>query len=178
MNREFYKELHNKVRITPRKQIILQNAIPYLRPDLKVLDIGCGDGYIARNMDIFSKVTAFDSDVTNQKQHFPRVNFVDVLPDEKYDIVTLFDVLEHIPNWTRELRGFAEKSSKFVIINQPDQEDGSQPYDRAIHSSELITWMDDFGFTIIKLEHYKFSQNESYNFMVFRKSDTYLSSWY
>lgn len=184
MNRkEFYKNQAKNVRITPRKQMILQYVMPYLRPDLKVLDVGCGDGYMANCMNIFSKVTAFDGDVTYQKQRYPRVNFVEGdsfsdLPDSEFDIVTLFDVLEHILERRDSLEYIIPFSKKYFIINQPDQEDKSQPFDKVVTPRMLIKWMKEFELTIIELRHIKLGPTESYNFMVFRKNETYRSSWY
>jgi len=184
MNRkEFYKNQAKNVRITPRKQMILQYVMPYLRPDLTVLDVGCGDGYIANCMNIFSKVTAFDGDVTYQKQRYPRVNFVSGdcfldLPDEQYDIVAVFDVLEHVPSVERAIDLFVGVSKKFIVFNQPDQEDKSQPFDRVVTPIMLMGRMKERGFTAIELKHIKLGPTESYNFMVFRKDETYRSSWY
>lgn len=184
MNRiEFYKGHSKNVRITPRKQMILHYMMPYLRPDLKVLDVGCGDGYTANMMNTFSKVTAFDGDVTYQKQRYPRVNFVSgdsfiSLPNDAFDIVTAFDVLEHVSNREEALGIIIERAKKYVMINQPDQEDKSQPFDMAVTPVMLIEWMKEYGFTIIELRHIKLGPTESYNFMVFRKDETYRSSWY
>ena len=182
-SKDFYKNQAKNVRITPRKQMILQSIMPYLRPDLKVLDIGCGDGYIANCMNIFSKVTAFDRDVAVQKERFSRVKFLQgdffcELPNEMFDIVVAFDVLEHLPNKEILIQELVKRSKKFIIVNQPDQEDKSQPYDKRVTPIEMITWMNSFGFKIVELKHFKFGKTESYNFMVFRKEDNYFSSWY
>jgi len=127
--------------------MILHYMMPYLRPDLKVLDVGCGDGYTANMMNTFSKVTAFD-------------------------------VLEHVSNREEALGIIVERAKKYVMINQPDQEDKSQPFDMAVTPVMLIEWMKEYGFTIIELRHIKLGPTESYNFMVFRKDETYRSSWY
>lgn len=182
---DFYKNQAKNVRITPRKQMILQYVMPYLRPDLKVLDVGCGDGYIANCMNIFSKVTAFDGDVTYQKQRYPRVNFISgdsfiSLPNPaiQFDIVTVFDVLEHVSNRKEALGIIVERTKKYIIFNQPDQEDKSQPFDMVVTPRTLIKWMKEFELTIIELRHIKLGPTESYNFMVFRRNETYRSSWY
>lgn len=176
--KEFYKQKVSQLKITPRKQVIMSLVLPYLKLSLSVLDVGCGDGYLTFLMSMFTHVTGVDTDVEAQQKRFPQTEFIarDILtglPDNKYDIVTCFDVLEHIPfdQHYMSLVNISEtvKGSGLLIFNQPEQTDPSQPIDEVVTVVELINILKTFSFKLIRFENYAISRKESYNFMVFCK---------
>jgi 2-polyprenyl-3-methyl-5-hydroxy-6-metoxy-1,4-benzoquinol methylase len=142
-----------------------------------VLDIGCGDGYITAMMAMFAKVSGWDRDIPPAvKSRFPYVRFRDCpiedLATEKYSIVTVFDVLEHVPPQERAamlclVRDCLQKGG-LLILNQPEAADKSQPFDSPISVTEATNLCQDHGFKLIQLNHYAFSPQEQYNFMVFK----------
>jgi len=105
--------LHPKYRLTGYHQFFIHN----IRPGEKILDIGCGQGYvayqIAKNVSRV-KVTGIDLEASNIRlakklYRHPRLNFVrgDVLkklPRKKYDVIILSNVLEHFKNRVGFLR--------------------------------------------------------------------------
>lgn len=173
--KEFYEERAKVVRITLRKQMIIYLMMPYLFSHPRILDVGCGDGYLTLLMSGFARVTGFDRNVTSQQKHFPNVKFISGesfkdLPDEQYDIVTVFDVFEHIPEKGLLIKEIVSRAKKLLIANLPEQEDRSQPVDDRVLPSVLTSWMLGFGFHLIKLENYRISEKESYNFLVYAKN--------
>jgi 2-polyprenyl-3-methyl-5-hydroxy-6-metoxy-1,4-benzoquinol methylase len=175
--RSFYRQMHSQLKITPRKQMILYYTMPYLAPNRFVLDIGCGDGYITAMMAMFAKVCGWDRDISPAVQsRFPYVRFrnspFEDLAAEKYDIVTVFDVLEHVPPEERAamlciVRDCLQKGG-LLILNQPEAADKSQPFDSPISVAEAINLCQDSGFKPIQLNHYAILPQEQYNFMVFK----------
>ncbi|HDS1201901.1 TPA: methyltransferase domain-containing protein [Shewanella algae] len=84
-------------------------ALRYLKPNMKVLDIACADGYGVRMMsESLAQVHGADLDpesVAFAKAHSPQKNvdfFVEDITamsfaDNSYDAVTSFETLEHVP---------------------------------------------------------------------------------
>ena len=159
---EFYHNHSKTRRVTPRV-IKLSMFLPPLIGGKRVIDVGCGNRMLTDIMSLYAHVTGIDieEDITEYKT------------DKKYDVVTCLDVLEHIPEdklgealrnlWRLCLRG------GYVVINLPEQQDESQPLDRKIKPIELITKYRLFDMKLVKLQWFKITDNESYNFMVFRR---------
>jgi SAM-dependent methyltransferase len=75
------------------------------RRDLRILDVGCGAGVMSAYLTRFGDVTGIDFSepaIDVARRLAPDVSFIagslDVVPrDSQFDVITLFDVLEHIP---------------------------------------------------------------------------------
>lgn len=91
----------------------------------KLLDIGCGDGYfisLCQNHGIDSYGYDISPAVVNYAQRKGLKVFSDLHKiTEKFDIITLFDVLEHMENPRRELEDLAKllKDDGFIFIETP-----------------------------------------------------------
>lgn len=113
---------------TARLKALSEVLHPYLFNDIKVLDVGCGDGFISENL--FSRlqakeVTAVDINLSdNQLLQFNEsgigIRYVRELPDNgAYDLCMLLDVLEHVESDADFLFGivnrYMDRKSKILI---------------------------------------------------------------
>lgn len=88
--------------IFKRQLFAYKEAEKFIQGD--VLEIGCGDGYGAKILAPFSKsYTAIDKFKTENKYNLKDVNFIQMevphltgLPENKFDVVISFQLIEHI----------------------------------------------------------------------------------
>lgn len=59
------------------------------------------------------------------------------IPDNSFDIVTVLEVLEHIPNYTEAIRQAVRIARKFVIITVPSKEDGNPEHIHLLTKEKL-----------------------------------------
>lgn len=99
------------------------------REELRILDLGCGDGYTAAHL--FqgrpgARIDAVDINLTPAQidlfsGRYPHLRFhssLTALPRQEYDLITLFDVLEHLQDdraFLAELAGYLRPGGQIVI---------------------------------------------------------------
>jgi len=169
---EFYKKKNQKIKITSRKVILSSMILSYLSPKSSILDLGCGDSYISYIARLFSKsVTAIDlaPNYMFEKVDYIEGDIFESMPDNKYDVVLALDILEHLGESRQKAKVIEDriKEGGLLIINLPDSQDKSQPEDKLFTPIEAINVFHKLE--LIRLEKLKFTSNESYNFMVFKK---------
>jgi SAM-dependent methyltransferase len=111
---------------------------------LKALDVGCGTGVLRSQIEA---VTAWEIDVTDLdyaalRQAKPgrgRILYYDILEEraemrEQYDIVILFDVLEHIEHTQPFIRALLShlKPGGFLLVNVPALQSLYSRYDQVV----------------------------------------------
>ena len=117
--------LHPKHRIMRYYQYFLDN----IDEDSKILDIGCGIGFLAYKLsNKANKVVAIDinkNSIAFAKKKYNRGNITYIHSDifdyefkEKFDNVVLSNVLEHIKN-RKKLLTKIKKNSKYILIRVP-----------------------------------------------------------
>ncbi len=104
-----------------------------LREGAKILDIGSGYGYMfkAIQSENFKKLEFFATDpspISLEKLRTLGVKAYDSfkeIPDKNFDLVTLGQVLEHIPNPISYLKSIIElvKDGGYIYIDVPDRDD-------------------------------------------------------
>ena len=114
--------VHPKHRIMNYHKFFVDNV----REKDSVLDIGCGNGAltydVAKKAKIVTGIDLNEKNIKIAKDKFSRKNinyvFGDALtdlPDKKYDVIILSNVLEHIEKRAEFLRSIKKLSSKFLI---------------------------------------------------------------
>jgi 2-polyprenyl-3-methyl-5-hydroxy-6-metoxy-1,4-benzoquinol methylase len=143
-----------------KHQFAYNLAIKHLRPGIKVLDYGCGDGYgsnlLAANSPE-SLITGVDVDakvVKNAQKKYSRANLkFDFITDlnQNFDLIVSYQVIEHVPNVNKYLKKLKRLllPEGILIISTPDRRyrlnDGQKPwneyhlreYDRAGFTNEI-----------------------------------------
>jgi len=107
-----------------RRKIITTVLQPYLRPPARIIDVGSGGGAVAQALQQFGHVTACDIDVrcAARVARRPGMSFAygtaEAIPfaDGRFDLVTAFDVLEHLDDDVIALREMARVASPTGLI--------------------------------------------------------------
>lgn len=101
--------------------------------DKRVLDVGCGSGYGAAVMaTLAAEITAIDASgeaIAYARDHYadPKIRFFEglaaSLPDGPFDLITTFEVIEHLDDW----RGFLHEAMRVLapgglfLVSTPNQ---------------------------------------------------------
>ena len=89
------------------------------KPGLNILDVGCGSGWLSRELANYGTVTATDLSgkvIEDLKQKYPAVkwiggDFLSInLPDDYFDIVACLETIAHVPDQMR----FAQRIAKVL----------------------------------------------------------------
>lgn len=187
-----------------RHLLMYDKLIAYgLTTDHHVLEVGCGVGVITsliakrvkkgkivsydlsessienarkRNQG-FSNVTHHVGDITTFKADQP-----------KFDFITLFDVLEHVPVELhplafQQLRSMAH-SNTILLMNLPSKEalqyvhqhhpEQLQIIDQPLPIGQVITTAEDGGFDALQMEKYSIWKTEDYTFFAFKAHSEYV----
>jgi len=130
----------------------------YLSLNSKILDVGCGNGAFVDELRSRGFSNSYGSDLScesNQKTTFigslESINF----PTEHFDVITIHDALEHIP----DLNSFMKELNRLVklngmaIIDFPDffSDEGRHHWRPIQHlwyfnKDQIISYMERFGF--------------------------------
>jgi len=108
--------------------------------NLKILDVGCGGGIICEPLArLGAKVTGIDFAPNNisaakihSKKNKLKVNYIykDIEKsklDEKFDIILMFEVLEHLDNWKKTIKNIKKNLNKKKLTAHINLVFGSVP---------------------------------------------------
>jgi len=135
-------DLHSKIRLKPVIKYI-KNRFKRLKNPLKILDFGCGDGIMLFELEkIFIEYYyyGYDNDknlidtavnvskkysLNNKSSFYPyNINDYEEFPGkskEKYDMVLLLDILEHLENPGKLLKSLLPslKRNSYILVSVP-----------------------------------------------------------
>ena len=150
--------------------------------NLKILDVGCGGGIICEPLArLGAKVTGIDFAPNNiiaakihSKKNKLKINYInkDIEKsklDEKFDIILMFEVLEHLDNWKKTIKKIKKNLNKngLVIISTINRNLLSKMF--AINIAEnILNWIPkgthDYNKLIKPEELKKILLKEKFNF--------------
>lgn len=192
--KDFYEKfsqnlIRDKIHPNPRHQKIRN----YLKEIFEkysfknALEIGCGIGIISEFIaDNVPEVTGIDiseenikfAKATVKKVNFQCSDFLEFSTKVEYDLITLFDVLEHIPKEIHQsvFRRINELSNSdtIIIITIPDpyhlshvrknNPEKLQIVDESIYFGEMISLFTENNLEVLKYEKYGIDYDNQYNF--------------
>ena len=150
--------------------------------NLKILDVGCGGGIICEPLArLGAKVTGIDFAPNNiiaakihSKKNKLKINYInkDIEKsklDEKFDIILMFEVLEHLDNWKKTIKNIKKNLNKngLIIISTINRNLFSKLF--AINIAEnILNWIPkgthDYNKLIKPEELRKILSKEKFNF--------------
>jgi len=150
--------------------------------NLKILDVGCGGGIICEPLArLGAKVTGIDFSPNNiiaakihSKKNKLKINYInkDIEKsklDEKFDIILMFEVLEHLDNWKKTIKNIKKNLNKngLIIISTINRNPLSKLF--AINIAEnILHWIPkgthDYNKLIKPEELKKILLKEKFNF--------------
>jgi len=116
---------------TARLKALQEILGPRIREGVKVLDVGCGDGFISKSLfgHLHNKeITAVDINLSNELMRTLNssnscINYQSEMPEDGfYDLILLLDVIEHVEYDQSFLTGIAKKylaENGTIIITAP-----------------------------------------------------------
>lgn len=147
---------------------VVREVSPSTEP-LRVLDVGAGDGYLARTLfdtlPAGSRVVCFDANYTDQdlasygSQAPAGMSFTREPPDQQFDVLLLLDVIEHVPDDVAFLRQLTTRHlapQGTVVVSVPAYQSLFSKHDEALRHyrryspSQFRRVIEDQGLTIQK----------------------------
>lgn len=153
-----------------RKKIFYTLLDKYInRTKLNILDIGCGSGEIMEYFKKFGTTKGLEMhlpyvELAREKGFEVKLAKIEDWPfeSEKFDIISLFDVIEHIENDSAALRKIYEELNPegFIVISVPafrilwSSTDIAAHHFRRYRKQELRKKLETAGFRIVKLTYF------------------------
>jgi 2-polyprenyl-3-methyl-5-hydroxy-6-metoxy-1,4-benzoquinol methylase len=170
-------------------KLLLADALDGLR-GLKILDVGCGAGLMTDHLQRYGDAIGLDfsaAAIDLARKMAPGAKFVagsleSLGREERFDLITLFDVLEHIPK--RERPDFlgniserlADEGTLFISTPFPEftrhrrrlNDDTLQIIDEEVDLPEVLAEAADAGLQLLRFEAFDvFRGSPEYQAMVF-----------
>ena len=168
----FYKLEDKHWWFQARKEIVLKLIDKYFkkRSDSRIFDIGCGTGKMLNQLSRYGKVWGIDDDIKAVKYSQNKApsatiilgSFPEAAPDENFDLVTVFDVIEHIDNDLGALKKIKSilRPGGVLILTVPaynflwDNHDNMNYHKRRYIAKELKEKIHKAGLRPLKISYY------------------------
>ena len=133
-----------------------------------ILDVGSGRcAFLLPFMESFPNVTVKSIDILDEKAEilqdmqngglenltFSKENICDIIPTEKsVDIVTLLEVLEHIPQVEKAIENAIKIARKYVIVSVPSKEDDNEEHIHLLTKEKLTSYFNAYNISKISFD--------------------------
>lgn len=128
-----------------------------------LLDVGSGRGvflfpflegfpYIeVTSVDILEKRVEMLSDIKNGGIERLNVVKADIctqpFPDKSFDVITLLEVLEHIPDVKKAIKSAVKMAKKYIVVSVPSKEDNNPEHIHLLTKNLLTEYFNECGVT-------------------------------
>lgn len=154
-----------------RNKIIRNTIDKYLKSDSRILEVGCGTGFVSSYLkkngyniecaDLHLNALKFCKQ-REAGEYYYRINLMDSIFKDEFDAICAFDVIEHIDDDIEVLKNLNEalKSDGMLFITVPanmrlwSQKDISAEHKRRYSGKELQNKLEQNGFEIVKLSYF------------------------
>jgi len=82
----------------------IDEIIKKRKTKMRILDLGCGEGYFLKKYKNKAYIKGIEinkvlvNELAKKKLNYENIDFLNYFPKEKYDLILLFAVLEHLPD--------------------------------------------------------------------------------
>lgn len=142
---------------------LISKSLIYIKDVHTVLDVGCGEGTITNMLaeKLNAQVKGVDFSETGiqcAKYAYDRKNISFECTEEingKYDLVTAFEVLEHVEDWKNVLNKMILSSNKYVMLSFPTGRmrsfEKNVGHVRNFRKGEVEEYMKEKGFKCVNI---------------------------
>jgi len=136
----------------------------------KLADIGCGNGWLLEVAKRYFSVTGVELNnsllhFTSKKLKIPVYRKIDLLKNDEYDVITLFDIIEHVSKPMEYLKKISQKLKKggIILIYTPNRDslgfsylkENQQLINTPIHITYLCAKSFNFVPSVLKVIYLK-----------------------
>lgn len=179
MSDQYYNELFTKNKLWNTSKPNMDETLRWwaidsfvkeiAKPDMSILDVGCGRGIFSNLISKYGNVIGIDpveSVIEYGRELYPSIGlmaldldqYCSLYPEKKYDLVLCTEVLEHVIDKTTFMQKIKNLLSDngHLILTTPREEvkehwmslfgDPSQPIEEWITTDDLIELIDSCGF--------------------------------
>lgn len=149
-----------------RSNILYQLICSYRQHYDNMLDIGCGTGaFLRRTKDITSNRVGIDQHEYSTRDYTVLIGDALSLPFEKnrFDLVTMLDVLEHIPESDKaldEVKRVLKDQDSLFLLTVPAYQALYSPFDKNSHhvcrynKKQLVSKLEQNGFHVLRCTYF------------------------
>lgn len=109
-------------------------------PYVKVTSVDILDRRVEMLSDIINggidNLSVFKSDICTQP-----------FSDKSFDVITMLEVLEHIPNVKEAIASAVKMARKYIVVSVPSKEDNNPEHIHLLAKSILTQYFNEFGIT-------------------------------
>lgn len=147
-----------------RQQRCFRILRAYSQPGERLLDVGCGVGYVtstaanagwhAWGIDLAPNLIARAQYTAGDGAQFAVCDVRSQWPDGEWDVVSLFDSLEHVPTDARQglllnCYNALAPGGRLILTYPWGRGDSTQPHEWPVYPKTVMAWLREVGFQVV-----------------------------